>query len=369
MRRVATKEDMENYNPYADPDETPPRRKLIRVRMDEVTPRRIEWLWQYFLALGKVTLLAGDPGLGKSFIVAWIAAIVTRGWDWPDRALGCEPGNVIILSAEDSIEDTIAPRLIQANADLSRVECIQGTCYDDDEQDQKIFNVKFDTPLLVDAIQESASRDRKVKLLVIDPVSCYMDGADSNKNGDVRSALQPLVDVAEQHGIAVLMVTHLSKAQARSALAAATGSLAFGALARQAHLVVEDPDDPNKERRLLLCMKSNICRKPPGLAYVIQNDGLHWSDEEINMSADEALRLASAPPRKDKLKEATDWLLTLGLDKEPKPVKDLEAEAEAAGHKFRTVRRAFKDLGGVTFREGFQTPFLWRFEPKPEEFI
>lgn len=334
------------------PDTNQPVKRLVMVRLSVVQPQSVEWLWQDRLAVGKVTLLAGDPGNGKSTISMSIAAAVTRGTTWPDHAPPCQTGSVVILSAEDGIKDTIRPRLDAAGADVSRVHAIQGVAFCADES-ERVFNVKVDAPLLVEAINQIGD----VRLVIVDPVSSFLDGVDSNKNGDVRSALQPLVEAAERSRAAILMVTHLSKAQARSALAASTGSLAFGALARQAHIVLPDPDD--ESRRLFLCMKSNICQTPTGLAFTLGGGGIAWESAAVNANPDAVLRQLAKGDGKSKIDEATTWLETLRLDLSPRPASEVETLASSAGLSWRTVQRAFDKIGGRRYRTGFQTPYLW----------
>lgn len=335
---------------------TPPAKKLRIVRLDTVEPKPINWIWPNRIAAGKFTLFAGDPEVGKSTLTVSIAASVTNGWRWPDGAPGCTPGNVLILTAEDGIEDTLAPRLHQAKADLARVHAIQGVEYSNHEKTKRVFNLRSDTPQLVEAIQQVGD----VRLVIIDPVSSYLDGIDTNKNGDVRSAMQPLVGAAEENGIAVIIVTHLSKAAARNALSASTGSLAFGALARQAHLAIKDPNDPTGDRRLFLCMKSNICRKPSGLAYSIHEDGIRWDAEAVDIDPDDAMRRSHNPERKSsKADEAKDLLAQLNLDRQSMPAAQVKALAEDKGISYPTLNRAFKDMGGVTKRDGFQGQVLW----------
>lgn len=331
-------------------------RKLQLVRLDTVTPTDITWLWKNRKAKGKVTLMAGDPGHGKSLLSASMAATVTKGWKWPDGALGCTPGNVLMLCAEDGLADTLVPRLIKLGADLTKIHAIQGVEYQNKELTKRVFNFRCDMAPLLEAFHTI-----KPELLIIDPVSSYMDGIDQHKNGDVRSALQPLVEAAEEHQTAVLMVTHLSKAQARSALSAATGSLAFGALARQAHLVIPDPDDQTGRRRFFLCMKSNIGPRPAGLAFEIDHDGVvRWSADAVNVDANDVLRRSSqGDKRVSKVDAAKAWLERLRLDEKSLPAKEVTELAADSGITYSTLKRAFDDMGGVASRDEFQGAYMW----------
>jgi len=203
---------------------------IIYRRASEIQARPIRWLWRGRIARGKVSLLAGNPGLGKSQIAASMAAIVTTAGLWPVDRSRCDQGKVIILSAEDDPADTIRPRLEVAGADLSRVFILdavmevnrQGVAL------QKTLNLASDLPNLESLITKIGD----VALIVIDPLTAYLGGTDSYKNAEVRGLLAPLSDLAARHGVAIVCVSHLSKSGANEALMRIMGSLAFVAAAR-----------------------------------------------------------------------------------------------------------------------------------------
>ena len=247
---------------------------VITVRASEVRIRPVAWLWPGRIPRGKITLIAGDPGLSKSTLTVAIAAVVTGSagrWGmrfWPDGARCDGAANVVFLSAEDDEEDTICPRLKAAGADLTRVHIARSvlTGYTGDATPvEKLFSLQTD----LHALDAKLNEIKGVALLVIDPVTAYLDGVDSYKNSEVRGALAPLRALAQKHNMAVVLITHVNKDGAK-ALMRVSGSLAFVAAARTAYLVMEDPLDPENRRRLLLSLKNNLGPAASGLAYTVE---------------------------------------------------------------------------------------------------
>jgi len=189
--------------------------------MTIVNEETVNWLWPNRIALGKLNLLVGDPGLGKSFITCDLAARVSTGAAWPDGAPNDGPGGVLLLNAEDGPADTIKPRLRVAHADMERIAYMPYV-------DKGRF---FSLSKHIGFLAENAATIPGLKLIVLDPVSAFLSGVDSHKNTDVREALAPLSALAEQTGAAVLAVSHLNKGVGQ-AVYRATGSLAFTAASR-----------------------------------------------------------------------------------------------------------------------------------------
>ncbi len=182
----------------------------------DVEPEEVQWLWPGRIALGKLTLIAGDPGLGKSFLTCDIAARVSQGLSWPDKSPALPtPAEVLFLSAEDGLEDTIRPRLDASGADCARVHFLKGVSVPKvvhgvgEAEDRKIrmFGLHQDLEVLEKALEML----QNCKLVIIDPISAYMGDTDSHKNSDVRSILGPLSDLATKYGVAVVAVSHLNK--------------------------------------------------------------------------------------------------------------------------------------------------------------
>ncbi|KKL07141.1 hypothetical protein LCGC14_2588990, partial [marine sediment metagenome] len=182
----------------------------ILIRLSDVKPEPLTWLWPGRMPLGKVTVISGDPGLGKSVITLDIAARVSKGTAWPDLPDTTNPsGSVILLSAEDDVADTIRPRLDAAEADVSRIAVLEAVRYPNPESgawEKKMFSLRRDLSALEKAIKKLGD----VRLIVIDPITAYLDGTDSHKNADVRGLLAPLSELAAKHKVAVLAVSHLN---------------------------------------------------------------------------------------------------------------------------------------------------------------
>jgi hypothetical protein len=259
-----------------------------------------------------------------------------------------------MLSAEDDIADTIRPRLDAAGADISRVLALKMVrLYDHKtgELSQRMFSLKHDLTLLEDQLRIH----QDCKLVIIDPITAYLDGTDSHKNADIRGLLAPLAEIAARHKAAVVCVTHLNKGGHANAMYRTTGSLAFIAAARSALIVIKDKDNP--ARRLVLPIKNNLGPDGSGLAYCItqaENGApvLLWEPNPVTITADEAL----APPALDEDRtleeEAAAWLREL-LSNGPQDCTEIQRLANKMGFSMRTVHRAKNKIQVAWKREGF----------------
>jgi len=339
----------------------------VLVRLADVRPEPVRWLWPERIALGKLTLLAGDPGLGKSFITLDMAARVSTGNLWPDGTdAGNDPAGVVLLTAEDDLADTVRPRLDAAGADVTRIRALKAVKHFDFKgggERQHPFNLSEDLDTLEQAIRDVAD----CRFVVIDPISAYLGRTDSHKNSEIRGLLAPLAELAARHGVALVAITHLRKGQG-PAMYRPMGSLGFVAAARAAYVVTKDKDDPTGQRRLILPMKNNLGNDRTGLAYRLDDSFsangqpvVKWEADAVEISADEALRPDNGRDEGDTsaLDEARNWLRN-ALAGGPCPAKDVLAEARADGIAKRTLDRAKKDLGVVASKEGFGAGWTWR---------
>jgi hypothetical protein len=339
---------------------TPPRPRLAARRVSTVQREQLQWLWPGRIPLGKLTLLAGDPGLGKSLVTLDIAARVSTGRPWPDCPLvPGQVGEVILFNAEDDLGDTIAPRLDKAQADDAKVIAIEGiqvfgAC--GDKPSRLYFSLEHHLPQLEDALAEWSD----VRLVVIDPISAYCGQTDSHNNAEVRALLAPLADLAGRSQAAILAVTHLSKSGGPKAIYRAMGSLAFAAASRAVWAITKDPDDP--ARRLFLPAKLNLAVDPAGLAYRIVEGRVVWESEPVAMHADDAFRAEfegpSKPARPTQRDEAEAWLREF-LAAGPRPSKEVAEHGEEAGFSLITLRRAFKAMRGKPTKGDFAGGWLW----------
>jgi putative DNA primase/helicase len=323
----------------------------------EIAPQQLRWLWPGRIPLGKMSLLIGEPGFGKSLVTIDIVSCVTRGAEFPDGAR-CGVGSVLLLSAEDDPADTVRPRLDAAGADVSRVhvvEAVRAALTDGSVQERP-----FDLVAGIAALEEALTRIPNVRLIVIDPISAYLGNTDSNVNAEVRGLLAPLAALAAKYGVAVLAVTHLRKS-AGAAVHRAIASIGFAAAARAVWAVAPDPSDP--ERRLMIPVKQNLAANTGGLAFRVEApNGLakvSWESGAVTLDASDVL--GDLEDREDRsVRQEAESLLSELLVDGPVSVKKIQAEAKAAGLAWRTVERAKRSLGVLAAKGDFHAGWEWR---------
>ena len=334
------------------------------VALADVAAEQVDWLWPSRVAIGKVTLIAGNPGLGKSFLTIDIAARVSRGRSWPDSPQQEQPaGGVVLLSAEDDLADTIRPRLNAHDADVQRIVALRGINGADAAGDyRRMFDLSRDLEHLSAAIDGVEN----CRLLIVDPISAYLGRTDSHKNSDVRAVLAPLAELASEKRVAVLAVSHLRKGEGQ-AIYRTMGSLAFVAAARACWVVTEDP--AVTRRRLLLPTKNNLAPDVQGLAFSIEPHGLSegpavcWEAEPVAISADEAMMPKRSRPTHTARDEAAEWLRKELADG-PQPAKQVIKAGIKVGFSKRTLHRALELVGGVSRREGFPATAIWSLDSR-----
>jgi hypothetical protein len=331
------------------------------IPLSQVHAAAVGWLWPGYVPLGKLTVLDGDPGLGKSTLLLDLAARVSAGAALPDGSVG-PPAAVCLLSAEDGLDDTIQPRLHAAGADLGRVRAVTAV-HEPGQPDRRPPALPRDLPLLERIVAETGSR-----LLIIDPLMAYLGkGVDAVKDQDVRRCLHRLAAVAERTGCAVVLVRHLSKAGTKKALYRGGGSIGIIAAARSGLLVARDPDSPG--HRVLACTKANLAATPLALRFALEPDArgvcrVVWYGTSA-VEADDLLRPVE-PEERGALEEACAVLADL-LKAGPKPADRCKLEALVAGVSERTLKRAKHRLGVRSVREGFAGG-VWHWElPDPAD--
>jgi DNA polymerase III delta prime subunit len=326
-------------------------------RFSEISRRQISWLWWNRIPLGKCTLFAGDPGVGKSLVALDIASRVSTGTAFCDGAPGLL-GDVVIVSAEDDAEDTIRPRLDVLGADVSRIHLLRAVrriCADGKISEREFSNLGSDLDGLEDALVQLPA----TQLVVIDPISAYLGATDSYKNADVRRLLSPLAQLAARRNVGIVAITHLSKSGG-DPMYRAIGSIAFIAATRAAWLFTKDPDNP--ARRLMLALKNNLAPDSTGLAFSVQSAAsgvaaVAWEQGEVNLPADVALASQDVHDT-DAIREAERFLAD-ALQSGPVGVGEVHKQARSLGISDRTLRRAKVKLRLVSSREGFGTSGGW----------
>lgn len=332
---------------------------VITRPFSDIAPQQLRWLWPGRIPLGKLMLLVGDPGLGKSLLTIDVASRVSRGASFPDSAT-CEAGAVIMASAEDDPADTIRPRLDAANADVSRIHVLEGVrvIQNNGSASERPFQLEVG----IAALEDTLLRMSDVRLIVIDPISAFLGNTDSNSNAEIRGLLSPLASLAARHHVAVLCVTHLRKSSG-IAVHRAIASIAFTAAARAVWAVAADPSAP--ERRLMLAVKQNLGPDNGGLAFRIAAEHglprLNWEKGAVTLTANDVLGSAEGRESEDAQREAESWLKKI-LAKGPVPVPEIEATAKSVGLSWATVRRAKQSLAVVTEKSAYRGGWEWRLE-------
>jgi archaellum biogenesis ATPase FlaH len=343
-----------------------------------VVPKQIDWLWQDRIPLGMLTLIAGDPGVGKSFLSLYIASLVTTAKKTPDNTLPAY-GSVIILSAEDSLEHVIRPRLEALGADVTKVKAIRCVRRKDAEGNEITdhFNIQTDRLELERVLEETPD----AKLVIIDPLSAYFGNIDTHKDSNVRSVLAPLVEMAERFGIALICILHLNKGTSSKACYRTMGSLAFPAAARTVWLVSPEPrnqetlsgcgyaarhvlrmtsdetscatekritQSDTQNRRLFIAVKNNLIKTPTALAFELIDGKVIFDEHPVSITADDIF--ANKGQRDEgELALAIEFLEEIFQSASCISAKEIFKLAQQQDYKIVTIKRAKKELGITSY--------------------
>ena len=316
----------------ADKGKTP----VIR-SIDDIELEKISWLWFPYIPLGKITILQGDPGNGKTMLALDIAAKLSAGEPLPFSGRSVDPVNIIYQTAEDGYGDTIKPRLISAGADCSRI----------------LFIEEKDAPLsFADNRLESAIRSVDAGLLILDPLSAYI-GNDVNLNHaiDVRKAFRLLYELADRTKCAVLVVAHINKMKGISSLYRTSGSTDVAGSVRSIIAVGKRRNAATE--RILVHVKTNLQKLGPSLIYEL-TDHIEWKEQSDITADDLFLDLNPASDRVTKRDIAKQELLELLMEKD-QPQAYIKEYFENMGISFRTVQDAQKELGIKPYRSHNQS--------------
>ena len=332
----------------------------------DVQPREVSWLWPGRIPLGRLTLLVGRPGEGKSFFTTDAASRVTTGTAWPDGGV-CPQGSVILISGEDDPGDTIRPRLDAHLADVRRVHLLTAIRrIDGDDRHERMITLAD-----VDAIEAALKRVQDCKLIVVDPIGSFLGGGtDAHRDNEVRSVLAPIAALAEKYGPAVLVVAHRRKGGGSNADEMALGSRAFTGIARAVWHLTRDGE--NSARRLLLPGKNNLAHEGDGLAFTIGGEParISWERDPVAMNADDALAAEcqsreQKPGREAESLDAASAWLTAALNGGPRPAKELLDEwKNGQGGSDRTLKRAKQSLEVEAYRTEVPGPWWWKLPSK-----
>ena len=311
---------------------------LELIRMSDIQPEEVQWLWYPYIPLGKLTVIQGDPGEGKTtFVLAMIAAL-TKGEALPERE-PLDPVNILYQTAEDGLADSSRPRLDARGADCSRVLVI-------DESKRELS--------LSDERIRQAMEETGAKLLVLDPLQAYLGAeVDMHRANEVRPILKRLGSVAEQMGCAVVLIRHLNKMQGQKSGHRGMGSVDFQAAARSVLLVGRTKEDP--QLRIVVPDKSSLAPEGESIAFALDPEqGFQWKGY-CAYNAEELLG-GSTKQVQTKTMQAEETLRNL-LDK-PAPAEEILRRITAVGISERTLMTAKKNLGVLSEKRGGQ--WFWR---------
>jgi putative DNA primase/helicase len=318
--------------------------KLQIHKASTVQPKPVRWLWPGRIPQGMITVLCGNPGVGKGLISCDLVAAVTTGRAFPDTPHNNEPMEAAMLFCEDGEADTVRPRLEAAGADLDKVHFIKSVLKATNAGEaDRMFALDKD----VAELEKMLEANPAIKLVVIDPASSYLGNARMEKEQEIRRMLGPLAQLAERLGLTFLLVMHNNKRGDVNALHRVMGAVAMSGVARMVWMCAQDQDDA--DNYFFLCAKVNIGRMLKGLQYGIGVKGLPiigdtafivWKGA-TDVSADQALTLKEG--ESGKLTEAKQWLS--GYLDADKSAAEVFKAAEKAGIREKTLKRAKKSLG------------------------
>lgn len=316
-------------------------RRATLVRVADVEAETITWIWFLRLARGKLTLFAGDPGAGKTYLALAVSAALSRGWPLPGETSRREPCDVVYMTKEDGIGDTLRPRLDALGADATRVHVFAGA---DDGRDVSLADI--------DVIGDAVTRTG-AGLVVVDPLQSWLGSrVDAHRSNQTRPLLDALGALCARHRCACLVIAHTAKNRGGRPVTAALGSIDFAGAARIMLVAGSDPED--RTRSVLAAAKTNIGAMPASIAYSIDREtGIFMWGGAVELSAAEVLAGDNATEdERDALSEAVEWLRA-ELAEGPRPAREMERAARAANIVPATLRRARRTAGVRSRRRGF----------------
>lgn len=308
------------------------RTELKMIKMSDIEAQEIEWLWYPYIAYGKLAIVQGDPGDGKTTLILNLAAKLTKGEGLDENMKVTEPMNVIYQTVEDGLADTVKPRLLQAGADCEKVLVI-------DESEKSLS--------MLDERIEEALIKTGARVLILDPIQAYLgSGTDMNRANEVRNMTKRLAALAEKYKCAIILIGHMNKAAGNKAAYRGMGSIDFYAVARSVLLVGRVEGEPNI--RAMVQIKNNLAEFGHAKAFRLSEEGFRWlGDYEI--TADEVL--GGYAPKINKLEQAKDLLRELSKELEKVESNSIYDMAKEQNISKRTLENAKREMGIRAKRE------------------
>lgn len=300
--------------------------ELKMIKMSEVESQEIDWLWYPFIPYGKLTIIQGDPGDGKTTFILNVASQLTKGSGLDEKMNVAEPVKVIYQTAEDGLADTVKPRLEKAGADCENILVI-------DESDKSLS--------MIDERLEEALIRTKARVLILDPIQAYLGGGmDMNRANEARDMTKRLGMLAEKYHCAIILIGHMNKASGNKAAYRGMGSIDFFAVARSVILVGRVEGEPNL--RAVVQIKNNLAEFGHSKAFQLSEEGFKWiGDYEI--TADEVL--GGCVPKANKMEQAKQMLRELAETNHTVSSNEIFDLADELGISKRTMENAKKEMG------------------------
>lgn len=317
-----------------------PETELELVKASDITPKKVKWLWYPYIPFGKVTLLQGDPGDGKSQLMLAVSALVSKGKPLPfaDEEDIHEPMTVIYQTTEDDADDTVVPRFITSDGDRDKLFFIR--------EDEK--GLTFDDNRIRSAIEKSGA-----KLLILDPLSSYIgDNCSLNAANETRAAFNHLIGIAKDTGCAIVIIAHMNKLRETSPLYRTSGSIDIAGVARSILAITRTPNKENSNERMMVQVKSNLAPTGSAILFEVGEKGIAFIDE-IEMTAEQAF--SSIAPKLGRpsaeCEAATAFILDL-MKAGKLTATACEGFLKDKGFKKSTIKKAKKNAGVMSVKEG-----------------
>ena len=312
------------------------------VRASDIEPKEVKWLWYPYIPFGKVTLLQGDPGDGKSKFMLSLAALLSKGEALPfSDEEEREPITIIYQTTEDDADDTVVPRFNSAGGNGDNLIFIK--------EDMK--SLSFGDNRIREAIEKY-----NAKLLILDPMSSYIgESCSMNNANETRAEFNHLIAVAKETGCAIVIIAHMNKMKDSNPLYRTNGSIDIAGAARSILAIIRTANKEAPAERYLVQVKSNLATTGSAILFEVAESGVNFVSE-MEMTAEEAF--SSLAPKMGRPNEtelrAKDFILEMLQDGEML-ANDCEAKLEEAGFKKSTIKKAKKKAGVVSHKKGF----LW----------